>query len=317
MKKINLILIVIALLLIAVYFPVDSKEERSGVEVKKKEISYVDYYQFVDRKEFPAPEIDALSAYSIYVKDGQEEILFSKNRNARLPIASLTKLITALVIYDNYELSKPIGISGSEMVKNTHLNDLRVFSTTTFRELLYPLLIESNNSGAYGAAIAPKEITFDKFVEIMNKKAKELDMQRTIYYNPSGLDDVVGVNLSTAKDQAKLINELLKYPLFWDILSLEKYKIISPSGNLSYQVNTTNKFIDGTYFNGIFPEWYSEIKGGKTGFTYAAGGCLVIVLEKDNGGHIINVILGTNEREERFKEMEKLINWVNKTYKIN
>lgn len=316
MKKINLILIIIALLLTAVYLPVDSKSEESGVEIKKKEISYVDYYKLVDRKEFPAPKIDALSAYSVYVRDGKKEILFSKDRNKRLPIASLTKLMTSLVIYDNYNLSKPIGISGSQMVKNNHLSDLRVFSTTSFRELLYPLLIESNNSGAYAAAIAPKNITFEKFVNLMNEKARELSMQRTFYYNPSGLDNVVGINLSTARDQVRLINELLNFPLFWNILGRRKYELTGPNGDLSYRVTTTNKFLDGSYFNGIYPEWYSEIKGGKTGFTYAAGGCLIIVLEKDRG-HVINVILGADGREERFREMEKLINWVNKAYKFN
>lgn len=316
MKKTNLVLIIVAVLLTAVYFPADSKNEKDSVEIKEKEISYVDYYKFVDRKELSAPQINALTAYSVYIKDDEKEILFSKNRNKRLPIASLTKLMTSLVIYDNYNLSKSIGISGSKMVKDSHLSDLRVFSTTSFRELLYPLLIESNNSGAYAAAIAPKNITFEKFVDLMNEKARELDMQRTVYYNPSGLDNMIGINLSTARDQSKLIEELLNFPLFWDILSKKSYELTSSSGSLSYQVKTTNKFLDGSYFQGMYPDWYSEIKGGKTGFTYAAGGCLIIVLEKD-GGHVVNIILGADGREERFREMEKLINWVNKAYKFN
>lgn len=260
-------------------------------------------------------EIKAEAAYSIYVEDEESQILFSRNRNEKLPIASLTKLMTALVVYNNYDLSEPIGIPDSDYFTNRHLNNLRVFSDTTFEELLYPLLLESNNSGAYAAATAPEDVEFDDFISLMNKTADNLGMTRTTYHNPSGLDTVRDVNLSTARDTAKLTKHLLDIPLFWEIMEKRSYEVRSRRSGTYYLVQTTNKFLDGSYFNNSYPEWYDNIIGGKTGFTYEAMGCLVMVLEAEDG-YMINVVLGASGREERFQEMEKLIDWIHKAYNI-
>ena len=261
-------------------------------------------------------DLNAEAAYSIYVEDDESQVLFSRNRNEKLPVASLTKLMTALVVYENYDLSEPIGVPESRYFTDSHLDDLRVFTDTTFEELLYPLLLESNNSGAYAAATAPEEIGFDDFIDLMNNKATNLGMTRTIYHNPSGLDTVRDVNLSTARDIATLVKNLLDIPLFWEIMEKTNYEIHSQRSNLYYLIETTNKFLDGTYFAyDNTPQWHDDIIGGKTGFTYEAMGCLVMVLEVD-GGYIINVVLGAPGRQERFEEMEKLIDWVYKAYNI-
>jgi len=260
------------------------------------------------------PEIEAEAAYSVYFSDGEKQVLFSRNRNKRLPVASITKLMTALVVYENYDLDESIGIPDSEFFTNEHLNDLRVFTDTTYGEVLYPLLLESNNSGAYAAATAPDDLDFDDFISLMNEKADYLGMNRTVYHNPSGLDTVRGVNLSTARDTAKLIEELLEIPEFWKIMQKPNYRISSHRSDLYYQVDTTNKFLDGTYFSEK-PDWYEDIIGGKTGFTYRAMGCLVMVLETDDG-YVVNIILGADGRNERFEEMEALIDWVYQAYEI-
>ncbi len=263
-----------------------------------------------------APELQVEAAYSVYYEEGEEEILFSQNRHEKLPIASITKLMTALIIYENYNLNEPIRISESHYLTDSHLSDLRIFSDTTYGDLLYPLLLESNNSSAYAAAIAPRDIEFDEFIFKMNQRADELGMKRTFFHNPSGLDNFRGVNHSTARDLSLLIEKLLDYPLFWDILQKESYEIRSRSSDLYYLVETTNKFLDGTYFLiNHRPEWHENIIGGKTGFTYQAMGCLVVVLETEKG-YLINVILGADGRIERFEEMEKLINWVYKSYNL-
>jgi D-alanyl-D-alanine carboxypeptidase len=305
-------------LIISWIYSKNNEEKDLKVEVYEKKISSVDYYNSVERvKDVEVPKIDSKAAYSVYLNQDGEDILFSRNRNKQLPIASLTKLMTALVIYENYDLNQQIGISDSVYFTDSHLRDLRIFSTTTFRELLYPLLIESNNSGAYAAAIAPKEISFNDFISLMNESAEEIGMERTLFYNPSGLDNEKGNNLSTAKDLSKLVKKVLEIPLFREILKKDHYQLSSKNSSVHYTSRTTNKFINGSYFE-IRPDWYERIVAGKTGFTYSAGGCLVIVLEDENkDGYIINIILGTDGHQERFEEMEKLINWVERAYKFN
>ncbi len=319
--KISLFLSLLFLILFSLtrwIYSGESKEKES-VKIHEREVSTLDYYNLVERVEgVKEPDINSEAAYSVYVKDGEEDVLFSRNRNKQLPMASLTKLMTAFVIYENYDLNREIGISDSVYFNDSHLSDLRIFSTTTFRELLHPLLIESNNSGAYAAAIAPEEISFDDFVGFMNSTAQEIGMNRTKYYNPSGLDNEKGTNLSTARDLTKLIRKILEVPTLRDILKKDQYQLSSKNSTVHYTVKTTNKFIDGSYFNGQRPDWQQRIIAGKTGFTYSAGGCLMIVLEDESSdGYMINIILGAEGREERFKEMEKLINWTEKAYNFN
>ncbi len=297
-----------------------SQEEQDEVEIQVRERDLSEIFNdgfLVERRMGVAPpEINAASVYSVYYNGNEREVLFSRGRSKRLPIASITKLMTALVVYENYDLNRPIGIPDFKLFSNVNLNDLRIFSDTTYKQVLYPLLLESNNSGAYAVATAPDDINFDDFVRMMNNRAKEAEMRRTDFYNPSGLDNVGGVNLSTTHDISLLIEEILEIPLFWEIMRKVSYDIRSGQSDLYYRVTTTNNFLTGAYFRGENPEWYDNILGGKTGFTHQAMGCLVMVLKLDDGGYLINVILGAEGREERFEEMEKLINWVYKAYKL-
>ncbi len=320
MKKNKLKIIALALFvgLAATFFLSADSENKNPEEpiINEREAPGAELSQpIVNRLEgVSLPDIEAEAAYSVYLKDGQEQILFSRDRNEPLPIASITKLMTALIVYENYDLSEPIGVPESEYFTDSHLRDLRVFADTTFEELLHPLLLESNNSGAYAAATAPDDIEFDDFIKMMNQRADELKMKRTIYHNPSGLDTVRGVNLSSARDTAKLIEKLLEYDLLWEIMQKRSYEVHSHRSSVYYLIETTNKFLDGSYFTNR-PDWHQNIIGGKTGFTYRAMGCLVMVLEVDDG-YIINVILGADGREERFEEMENLIDWIYRAYEI-
>lgn len=316
-KKVALILLVIAITGFGwvVFGDRDSNPEPQINEREpQNEVEYQDDYLIERKKGVSSPEINAKAVYSLYIEDGKDQILFSRNRNKKLPIASITKLMTALVVYENYDLSEPIGMPESRYFTDSHLSDLRVFTDTNFEELLYPLLLESNNSGAYAAATAPEEVDFDDFIGMMNSTASELGMRRTTYHNPSGLDTVRGVNLSTARDISILIERLLEVDKFWDIMEKSIYNIHSHRSDLHYRIMNTNRFLNGTYFSEK-PVWYEDILGGKTGFTYQAMGCLVMVLEVDDG-YMINVILGADGRMERFEEMEKLINWTYKAYEI-
>lgn len=260
------------------------------------------------------PKMDASAVYSFYYEEGEKEILFSLNRHEKLPIASITKLVTGLIVYEDYSLNEPVGVADSDYLDQDNFSDLRIFRDTPYRELLYQLLLESNNSSAYAAAVTPEDIEFDDFVNMMNERVNELGMSRTFFYNPSGLDNLKGVNYSTARDLGVLTVELLDYPKFWEILQKTEYEIHSNKSDLHYKVETTNKFLDESYFfKSELPKWHDDILGGKTGFTHQAMGCLVMVLEVEDG-YLVNIILGAEGRIERFEEMEKLIDWAYRSY---
>lgn len=232
------------------------------------------------------PKIEAKSAISVLIdSQGSEKILYEKAGDKKLPIASLTKLMTANVVLENYELSQEIKISETG----------RTFS---IEYLLYPLLMESSNDAAYTLANDYNEITEEIFVSLMNLKAESLGLENTHFVNPTGLDSnpPTVLNYSTAKDLVRLTKYLLKKPLIWKILSTPKFDTYGP------ELINTNELL------GEIPQL-----GGKTGWTLEAGGCFLLVMEAPRSSdYIINVILGS---KDRFGEMKKLIDWLHQAYR--
>lgn len=251
-------------------------------------------------KLIPNLNIAAQSAISIFINnDGQEVTLFEKERDKRLPIASLTKLMSAKIILENYNPNQIIAIS--QRAANLPGNGAKkIRAGQTFRaiDLLYPALMESNNTAVYALA---ESMGKEEFVELMNSEAKNLGMENTRFLNPTGLDE--NGQHSTAQDLAELTKKLLGDNSFiWKILSLPETRLYSSQGELVHTVTSTNELL------GKIP----SIIGGKTGETPAAGGCLILVLKAPKGqGFLINIILNS---QDRFGEMEKLINWDKNAY---
>jgi len=251
-------------------------------------------------------EIRATSVISVFLDNkGKEKILFEKESGKILPIASLTKLMTALVVLENYDFSKEIKISEKAVEQPEDLGKLVAERIFPVKYLLYPLLMESSNDAAFSLANDYDGMTGEKFVTLMNSAAQKLNLNDTFFVNPSGLDPETKtpktkINYSTASDLAKLTKELLKKPLIWEILSTPRYNFYGP------ELLNTNELL------GEIP----EIVGGKTGYTYTAGGCMVLVtIAPKDAGFLVNVILGTDGKNGRFGEMKKLANWLNTAYK--
>ena len=251
-------------------------------------------------------EIRATSVISVFLDNkGKEKILFEKESGKILPIASLTKLMTALVVLENYDFSKEIKISEKAVEQPEDLGKLVAERIFPVKYLLYPLLMESSNDAAFSLANDYDGMTGEKFVTLMNSAAQKLNLNDTFFVNPSGLDPETKtpetkINYSTASDLAKLTEELLKKPLIWEILSTPRYNFYGP------ELLNTNELL------GEIP----EIVGGKTGYTYTAGGCMVLVtIAPKDAGFLVNVILGTDGKNGRFGEMKKLANWLNTAYK--
>lgn len=265
---------------------------------------------FRDRN-IPLSAVDAKSAISVLLRDNsQEKILFEKEVNQKLPMASLTKLMTALVVLENYDLTKEIKITKEALSQEGDFGQLQLDRIYPVKYLLYPLLMESSNDAAFALFNDYEGMNREKFVGLMNLTAQKLNLENTYFFNPTGLEPdedklTAQLNYSTAADLVKLTEELLKKPLLWQILSTPTYNFYGPA------LKNTNELLFDESFNS-----QTKIIGGKTGYTDKAGGCILLVAKApQNEGYLINVILGTADNNERFNQMKKLVEWLNTAYK--
>jgi len=236
------------------------------------------------------------------------EVLLNKNQHQKLGLASVTKLMTALVALENYDLTDSLNIEGIRFSTDRQLTGAKSFADSRLAELFYPLLLESSNGLAYSLSIHGGRM--DSFIEKMNQKASDLGMRDTEFKNPSGLDGHKGVNRTTAYDLTRLMKQIIEKPFIGEVLRTEDYVLESENGDVYYTTGNTNLFLTGDYFEED-PSWVERIWGGKTGWTYEAGGALVLVLQEEDGrGYYINALLDAPSQAARFRDMEKLISWI-------
>lgn len=258
-------------------------------------------------RNIPIVEISAKSGISVLLNEnGDSEILFSKNEDLKLPIASITKLMTAIISLDTNNLSDTVKIS-EQVARLDHKygkSQLKIGQELTIDNLLHLLLIESNN----GAALALAETVGEQnFIDLMNVKAVSLGLEKTFFINPSGLDPeniTDFYNYSTAKDISNIIvYSLEKYPLIWEIAGLPEAEIYLKDNTFYGKVETTNQLLHEL-----------SIIGGKTGWTSLAQGCLAVVYNTpSHNGYLISIIIGS---DNRFEDMKKLIDWTKQAYKF-
>ncbi len=241
------------------------------------------------------PVLKSASALAMDMESGK--ILFQKNGFEQRPIASITKLMTAMVFLDSQpDWGKPITITDDERLTGGRV----IFEPgEKFKpeQLLEATLVGSLNNGAKALASAVSENNLDKFVEQMNFKAGQLGMENTHFVGPSGLDPG---NYSTAMDVAILLRNALNYELIRRALSRNNYVIYNLEGR-RHIIKNTNKLLDS----------YLDIVGGKTGYIDEAGFCLAnLVRSPQAPAGIIVVILGAPTKEDRFQENKFLSQWV-------
>lgn len=247
------------------------------------------------------PNIYAQAAISVFV-DGVHEnkILFNKNKERILSIASISKLMTALVVFDNFDLAQQIKITDSAIQQSSADEPLKVGEIFYVKDLLYAMLIDSDN--AAGNSLA-ESVGREEFARLMNEKAKQIGMKDTSFSNPTGL----GLeNFSNARDLAKLAEYLLKERRsILGISTMQYFDLYTADGKILHKFSNTNQLLNDSSLG-------NKIVGGKTGETRTAGQCLLLVLKaSDDNGYFINVILNS---KDRFGEMRKIIDWVNAYY---
>jgi len=232
------------------------------------------------------PDISAESAISVRSDlYGAKNILFEKQSLEKLPIASLTKLMTAIVVLENYNLSDTGVVTVVADAQSPMKQDVKLGDVMSVQDFLDIMLVGSSNKSAYALA---DMIGVEKFVGLMNQKADDLGLKITHFKDPTGLSPE---NVSTAYELAQLAEYILNnYPQIAEV-SKQKELYVPKFGN----VINTDELLDEP-LSAVF---------SKTGFTNEAKGCLLLVLkDSKSADYFINVILGANDR---FSEMQKLI----------
>lgn len=231
------------------------------------------------------PEITAKGAVVLDADTG--EVLFSKNENERLPMASTTKIMSALLVIERGELDEQF-IVDSEAIKTEGSSmGLQEGDTVTLRELCCGMLLPSGNDAANAAAVRVAG-SVEGFVDMMNERAAELGLENTHFVTPSGLDDYTDEHYSTAYDMAKLAAEAIKQPVFCEICSSASMPVEFGDPPYKRVLYNTNKLLGSC--EGVF--------GVKTGFTDKAGRCLVSACMRDSKTLICVTLNDRNDWED-------------------
>jgi len=249
-----------------------------------------------------------LEATAVFVWDvyNQREI-FSKNSETQLPLASLSKVMTALVASD-YDDKNIIVKIDKENLKHDGNNGLIDNERWNLKNLLDFTLISSSNDGASAVATAVQSISKKEseneimsFAEKMNKKAKELNLKQTYFLNESGLDideNYLSGSYGSARDITMLFDHIIKNKPW--ILEATSYKNLSlKSEDKVHNTENTNEIIDNI-------PW---IIASKTGYTDLAGGNLVVAFDNGMMRPVIVSILGSS-KEGRFEDIKKIVDAV-------
>lgn len=212
--------------------------------------------------------VSAKAAAAIDVQTGR--ILYEKNATQQMLIASTTKIITAIVaIESGKDLDSVVTVSKSAAGKEGSSIYLKVGEKQTLRNLLYAVMLRSGNDAATAVAEYCGDGSEQKFVDMMNAKVKELGLTGTHFANPHGLD--AKGHYSTAHDMAILSAYALRNPTFAQIVKTEVIKIPQPGEAWDRKMYNKNKMLDR----------YDGADGVKTGYTKAAGRCLVSSATRD------------------------------------
>lgn len=243
-----------------------------------------------------APIIEAKSAIIVDFDSGA--ILFEKNPNEKLQMASITKLMTVTLALEKGNLDDVVTVSSKAALTEGSKVWLLQGEKITLYNLVQAALIHSGNDAAVAIA---QHIGGDipTFVKMMNEKAQKLGLYSTHYENPIGFDSVQ--NYSTVRDLSLLARYVFRKKLVRDTVQIRKKTIASVDGGITHELTTTDKLLES--------QW--KVLGLKTGHTEAAGLCFIAIIENDKGNKIITIVL---DSPDRFGETKKLASWAFRSY---
>ena len=254
-----------------------------------------------------AAEMEISAKSAILIDQNTGKVLYKKNENEKLAMASMTKIMSLLLImekidegvikYDDIvEISQEASSMGGSQIFLNPGDKYKV------KDLLKGVAMASAND----AVVALAEKTYgskESFIEAMNKRAEKLNLKNTHFVNVHGLDDEN--HYSSSYDMAIMAKELLKYEKILDYTKVYEEYLQKPDGSQIWLVNT-NKLV----------RFYDGVDGLKTGYTAKAGYCLTATAKKNNL-RLISVVMGEESIEKRSQDTVKLLNYGFNTYKVN
>ena len=310
-KRLGLITIVVAILVLAnAYFfitiyrtPVESSsfvfQDSQAFILPPNPISYLPVLDTAMKEVI----LDAKSAILYDVRSDRN--LFEKNIKERLPIASLTKVMNAVVVWEKFSPNEIVTVQPSAIKVDGQRQDLYVGETLSVHDLMQMMFIESSNDAAYALRDYATSHSFDLVAE-MNNKALTLGMNDTHFVDPAGLDDA---GYSTASDLVKGVVYALRYDAIWSFSRKATATIVSTDGKITHEIKSTDQLL------GVL----ADIVGGKTGYTDSALGCMILIVDaparigaSNQNDRIIAIILGSHDR---FGDMKNLVSWAKQAYR--
>lgn len=272
----------------------------------KKTIIFLLLFMFlipVKAEEDMAPN----SKSAILIENSTGKIIYEKNAHEKLAPASMTKLMTMLLVMEELEAGR---LKETDIVtiseKASRMGGSQIFLQTgskiSVKDLIKGITIASANDAS--VAIAEKiSGTDSKFIDLMNKRSKELQLKNTHFKNAHGLDD--DDHYSTAHDMAIIALELIKHPQILEYTSIYEEYLTKDDGTQIWLVNT-NKLV----------RFYEGIDGLKTGYTTKAGYCLTATGKKENLRYIATV-MGADTSPNRNSDIVNMMNYGFNSFKLN
>jgi D-alanyl-D-alanine endopeptidase (penicillin-binding protein 7) len=250
-----------------------------------------------------APDLSVAADKGAVLAANDRIFFYCKNADEQQPIASITKLMTALVFLENNPgWDTSYVISSQDQIEGGRLN---LFSGEEVKisDLFKTSLIASDN-GATLALVHATGLSEEEFVEKMNKQAEKLGLSQTKFIDPIGLSDK---NVSTAREVALLAKAALAREEIRQATESKEH-IFSTLNGKEKKIESTDYLLFDSAKNSF------QVMGGKTGYTDKAGYCFVGRFKDESGREVISVILNSSGKNERFRESKSLVNWVFQNY---
>lgn len=275
--------------------------------MKKIVFILISLFSFIFIKNVSAVEMDISAKSAILVDFNTGKVLYSKNENEPLAMASMTKVMSMLLIMEKIDDGS---LKYDDIVEisteSSSMGGSQIFLNPGDKYKVIDLLKGVAMASANDAVVALAEKTYgskEHFIEAMNKKAESLGLKNTHFVNVHGLDEEG--HYSSAYDMSVMARELLKHEKILDFTRVYEEYLTKPDGSQIWLVNT-NKLV----------RFYDGVDGLKTGFTQKAGYCLTATGKKNNL-RLISVVMGEESIEKRSSDTVKLLNYGFNTFKVN
>lgn len=272
--------------------------------MKKNKILLMLFIFFVGSCNVWAQDFDITSKNVILYNMNDNEVIYEKNSNEKVEIASLTKIMTAIVaIEKSDDLNKQVVIDNRTLkgIEDYAQAGFKVGDKVSIMDLLYGVLLSSGADAVNAIAINAFGGK-DKFVSLMNEEAKKIGLKDTEFDNPIGMDSKN--NYSTASDLGKLLSYALKNDTFKKVYTTKRYKIDSLNLTLKSTLLTYGKTMN-----------VDNIKGAKSGFTDGAGLCLASIANYSDVNYML-VVLGASPtvKSNAVRDSLEIYNYYDKNY---